>query len=294
MSFFVDAELCLKSSEFNQRNLKSAVLRVQGPVAFTSIPRRAISSFYEHSSGKWLYNDTERELRVARYSPFNVQELYKTASESVGARECTSMVKFSEAADSCSKVFRMTFDNGRTAIARMPLPRLLGNVSSVIASEVATAEFCRDIGLFGVPKVYAWSKDPSNPVGSAYIITEDVIGTPLSDEWTSLRGEPLENAITTIALNLLTLQIIKFSQLGSLYFKDDLPSELQCRPLFHNSFKPSLFPDALAEKLWAPSQLQNGGALIMMTQKEIEVHVRTLYPLSFMSDYLHQGPILGN
>ncbi len=143
----------------------------------------------------------------------------------------------------------MTFDNGRTAIARMPLPRLLGNVSSVIASEVATAEFCRDIGLFGVPKVYAWSKDPSNPVGSVYIITEDVIGTPLSDEWTSLRGEPLENAITTIALNLLTLQIIKFSQLGSLYFKDDLPSELQCRPLFHNSFKPSLFPDALAEKL---------------------------------------------
>ncbi|KAF9029318.1 hypothetical protein BDZ89DRAFT_723422 [Hymenopellis radicata] len=117
-----------------------------------STVRRTISTFYEHSSGRWLYNDAEQHL--ARYSPFNVRELYKTACESVDAGECTSLVKIPDASDSRSRIFRMTFDNGKTAIARIPLPRLLGNVSSVIASEVATAEFCRGLGLFGfgVPK----------------------------------------------------------------------------------------------------------------------------------------------
>ncbi|KAF9003451.1 hypothetical protein BDZ89DRAFT_1081032, partial [Hymenopellis radicata] len=237
------------------KKLESTVLRVQCTAGRTSMPRRTISTFYEHSSGRWLYNDAEQ--RLARYSPFNVRELYKMACESVDAGECTSMVKIPEASDSRSRIFRMTF-NGKTAIARIPLPRLLGNVSSVIASEVATAEFCRGLGLFGfgVPQVYAWSKDPSNPVGSAYIITEDVVGTSFSNEWSSLRGDPLGNAIAKIAIDLLRLQTIaKFSQLGSIYFKDDLPPELlytfdlQSRPLFRNSVLSENFPDAVSETL---------------------------------------------
>ncbi|KAF9029316.1 protein kinase subdomain-containing protein PKL/CAK/Fmp29 [Hymenopellis radicata] len=222
--------------------LESAVLRLQCAAGRTSMRWRTIStsSIYEHSTGRWLYNDAEQ--RLARYSPFNVQELYKTACESLDAGECTSMVKILEASDSRSRIFRMTFDNGKTAIARIPLPRLLGNVSSVIASEVATAEFCRGLDLFGfgVPQVYAWSKDPSNPVGSAYIITEDVVGTSLSNEWSSLRGDPLGDVIAKLALDFMQLQT------------DDLPSELQSRPLFHDSFISSrlhLFPDDVSEKL---------------------------------------------
>jgi len=102
----------------------------------------------------------------------------------------------------------------------------------VTASEVATMEFMRLHTTFDVPAVYAWSKNPANPVRSEYILMEDVRGVPLMESWYSISGSPVSTAVLRLVNNVYSMSTVLFSQIGSIYFKEDLPQELQSRPLF--------------------------------------------------------------
>ncbi|KAF4617962.1 hypothetical protein G7Y89_g15021 [Cudoniella acicularis] len=86
--------------------------------------------------GKWLWNE-EKELRE-RDIKFNVEELKRIATESIGAKSCVSMVKLTEG--KYNKLFKLVMDNSSVAIARIPCPNA-GPAFKTTASEVATLEF---------------------------------------------------------------------------------------------------------------------------------------------------------
>lgn len=69
-----------------------------------------------------------------------MEELQRTAAESVGAQSCASITKLAEGG--YNKVFRLVMDNGSVVIARIPNPNA-GPAYKMTASEVATMDFVR-------------------------------------------------------------------------------------------------------------------------------------------------------
>ncbi len=91
---------------------------------------------FRYTSGRWLWN--EEEQLSARFRRFNVEQLKQTAARSVGAKSCTSIEKIGQGG--YNKVFRLTTDDGRAVIARIPNPNA-GPAFLTTASEVATMDF---------------------------------------------------------------------------------------------------------------------------------------------------------
>ncbi|EGC47962.1 phosphotransferase enzyme family protein [Histoplasma capsulatum var. duboisii H88] len=94
--------------------------------------------FFRYTGGRWLWNES-MQLRN-RYKRFDVAELQRIAARSVGSRTCSCMIKLAEGGS--NKVFRLTMDDGTTAIARIPHPNM-GPPFKTTASEVATMDFVR-------------------------------------------------------------------------------------------------------------------------------------------------------
>ena len=133
-----------------------------------------------------------------------------------------------------NKAFALNFDNGVEAIARLPTA-LAGVPFFTTASEVATLEFVREVLGVRAPRVFAWSANASaNPVGAEYIITEKMPGIESYHRWGHIAKAsevfPLLDGVFDIERNF---ERVPFSQIGSLYFKDDVRADLRDRPLFH-------------------------------------------------------------
>jgi len=67
-----------------------------------------------------------------------VPGLKQIAVKASGAKACTDVIKLAEVG--FNKVFQLSMDNGKSVIARIPMPNL-GAASRIIASEVATMDF---------------------------------------------------------------------------------------------------------------------------------------------------------
>ena len=100
--------------------------------------RQNYEEFFRYTSGRWVW-DEEKQLRD-RYKKFNIMELQRVATSSVGSRRCLSMAKVAEGG--YNKVFRLKMDDGKTVIARIPNPNA-GHPFYTTASEAATMEFVR-------------------------------------------------------------------------------------------------------------------------------------------------------
>lgn len=180
--------------------------------------------------------------------PFDVEKLQQIACAAVGARKCVHFSKLAEGTNShgihksCltlltgsyNKIFQLEFDNGSKAVARIPSAALVGNVRLSTASEVATMSYVREVLGIKVPKVIAWDGDATNPVHSAYIIMEHVAGVSLLSNWYDIRGQPVRHALASILTMQINLSTLPFSQIGSLYFKDDVTPALQACPLYNS------------------------------------------------------------
>jgi len=143
---------------------------------------------------------------------------------------------------SYNKVFLLRFNNDREAIVRMPCP-LTSPPFLATASEVATMEFAREVLNIPTPRVFAWSGRANasiNPVGAEYIIMEKAAGVDLRSRSQFITSGsdvlPLVNDFIDIEQRF---ERVSFSQIGSLYFKEDVSSELRDRPLF----SPNVDPD---------------------------------------------------
>ncbi|TFK72771.1 hypothetical protein BDN72DRAFT_762892 [Pluteus cervinus] len=185
-------------------------------------------SLYGVSTGRWLYND--KFQRAARYTPFNVEGLQEVACKAVDAARCVHLNALRIGMN--NKVFLMRFNNGKEAVARIPTS-LAGNTYLTTASEAATLRYLRDECNLPVPRVLAWSTQPQpNPVGTDFMIMEYVPGVPLLWRWQAISGKQVEDSLIKILTLDTTLPKHAFSQIGSLYFKEDVSPELQNRPLY--------------------------------------------------------------
>jgi len=73
-----------------------------------------------------------------------------------------------------------------------------------------------------VPKVLAWSADPSNPVGAEYIIMEKAPGIQLFKVWVDIAEADRLNLIKSLTQLENQFSAIRFPAYGSLYFRQSI------------------------------------------------------------------------
>lgn len=83
----------------------------------------------------------------------------------------------------------------------------------------------REILGLPVPRVYAWSSNPSNAVGAEYIIEEKASGQPLGASWFLWTRELQLDMVAQIVEIERKLASISFSKHGCIYYKADLESK---------------------------------------------------------------------
>ncbi len=131
-----------------------------------------------------------------------------------------------------NRLFVVATDNGTRVVARLPFPTA-GPRKLLIQSEVATLDFLyRRFGM-PVPKVLAWSATHEHPVGSEYILMEYCAGTSMGDCYSEamVRGN-VGSIAREIAKWQLKLSTVAFSQIGSIFYTEDVAPELKERPLY--------------------------------------------------------------
>lgn len=178
-------------------------------------------TLFTYTSGRFLYNETAR-LRE-RYIRFDVAALETSIRKHVGHGNVKSLVKLSEGG--FNRVLLATMEDGFRAIVKIPY-RISVPKTYATASEVATLTFLRSKGI-PVPEVYGWSSTTENAVGVEYIIMEHASGVGADTRWfetTKYQKKALVTGIVDIEKILFNLP---FGSVGSIYFKRDLPSQLQ-------------------------------------------------------------------
>lgn len=178
-------------------------------------------SLFSYSSGRFLYNE-EARLRE-RQVQFDVAALENVVAKRVGHGKVKSIVKFSEGG--FNRVFLATMEDDFKAIIKIPywisVPK-----TYTTASEVATLTFLRSKGV-PVPEVYGWSSTTENAVGVEYIIMEHASGVGADTRWfdtTKYEKKAIVTGLVDIEKKIFN---IPFASVGSLYFKTDIPAQLQ-------------------------------------------------------------------
>ncbi|KAI0076860.1 hypothetical protein K474DRAFT_1707795 [Panus rudis PR-1116 ss-1] len=214
------------------------------------LPQDTEYNILHGTATRWLYNESLQHK--LRYTPFDVDALTDIACTRVGATRCVSCSKFAEGA--FNKVYLLEFDNGSKAVLRIPTP-LIGNVELVTASEVATTCYLWEryegtsISQLLPPKVLAWDSSYENPVGTPFILFEFIPGVRLLDRWdqSDLKGDNVKPMISGLASHETMLLQEPFSQIGSIFFAEDVSEELRARPLYRPGEEPA--DNILAKRL---------------------------------------------
>ncbi|KAK2753450.1 Phosphotransferase enzyme [Arachnomyces sp. PD_36] len=183
--------------------------------------RTSDRELFSYTSGRYLYNE---QLRLAeRHVEFNIEALRRVAAQSVGRDTVVHMRKLAEGG--FNRVLLLTMNDGFEVIVKIPysiaVPKQL-----TTESEVATLDFLRSNGI-PVPRVYAWSSQAGNEVGCEYIIMEKATGKPLEDRWFNLTAKEQIRLVTSYAEIERKLFAFPFGSYGSIYYKDNLPQNLQ-------------------------------------------------------------------
>ncbi|RAK95537.1 phosphotransferase family protein [Aspergillus ibericus CBS 121593] len=176
---------------------------------------------FEYTSGRWIYNEN---LRLAeRHREFNVDALKSTAAQSL--ERCDTDIKsLSKLAEGgFNRVLQITMLDNTQVLVRLPYPSTEPKKMAV-ASEVATLALLRAHGL-PVPRVYAYSTDAKNAVGSEYIIMEKLPGRPLGDRWFALSDRERLKVLLQLVQLEAKLHAIELPASGSIYYASDLPSD---------------------------------------------------------------------
>ncbi|CAI7574294.1 unnamed protein product [Penicillium crustosum] len=123
-------------------------------------------------------------LRAKRHIKFDVDSLAGAACESVGRHlnDLASITKLAEGG--FKRILQVTFNDGYAVLARLPYKTTVPSHYAV-ASEAATLALLHVYRVL-VPKVFPYSPDQTNAVGTEYMLLERLEGTPLSDQWFSM------------------------------------------------------------------------------------------------------------
>ncbi len=96
-------------------------------------------------------------------------------------------------------------------------------------------DYARTVLKLPVPRVFAWnarSNTTVNSVGAEYILMEKAEGGELHHRWDAFRSRPAASIMDEVLRFENTFATRKFSQIGSLYYKEDVEEALQARPLY--------------------------------------------------------------
>lgn len=202
------------------------------------VDTRDQDGLFRYTSGRWLINEEHQQKQ--RYVNFNISNLCSQAAALFGpGTKCVHIVKLE---GNFNKAFLLTMDDGNEVIAKIPCPNA-GTPLLTTASEVATLKFCtfskfhllptclysdclvRSHLSIRVPEVYAWSSDPTNPVGAEYIIMEKIRGIALAERWGTMNTLERYKVIDGIVKMETELESLKLPAYGSLFLRDSLPSD---------------------------------------------------------------------
>ncbi|KAL4779756.1 kinase-like domain-containing protein [Aspergillus varians] len=198
-------------------------LRLSFPAQRRSIASSTNQNLFSYTSGRFIYNE---ELRLrGRYVKFNPDALLREAERVLGAKHGspTGIIKLAEGG--FNRVFLLTMSDGFEAIMKM-LYHHDGPKYYATASEAATLQYLHSKGI-PVPKLYGYSASASNEVGVEYIIMEKAPGTGLQSLWVDMskrQRHKLASSFVEIEKKLFDLSL---GCIGSIYFKKDIPSDLQ-------------------------------------------------------------------
>ncbi|KAJ8455900.1 hypothetical protein ONZ51_g12306 [Trametes cubensis] len=159
--------------------------------------------------------------------------LVDVATQAAGANRCTSIDKVQDGI--LNRVLSLKFDNDAELIAKIPFP-VAGPKHFCTASEVATMDYLRTEHGIPTPVVRAWcSRAESSPVGIEYILYDKIPGVQLAlldRNDLPLEDDPFIEILLTIQAIETRLAAVVFSQIGSIYYKEDVPEPLRNRPLY--------------------------------------------------------------
>ncbi|KAF8602341.1 hypothetical protein BDV93DRAFT_557595 [Ceratobasidium sp. AG-I] len=173
---------------------------------------------------RWLYG--EKKQLFIRQLDFDIQALGDAAAAAIGSSECDSIQVLAEGG--LNRLFSILMTDGKEVVARIPF-RNAGPRRLTTQSEVATIDFLRSRLQAPIPKILAWQASSDNPVGCEYILMERCPGDPLGHHMHAIRDKSL---LTQIADFQIKLSSVRFSQYGSIFYKDHVSPELQNRPLY--------------------------------------------------------------
>ncbi|CAK1360160.1 Altered inheritance of mitochondria protein 9, mitochondrial [Cercospora beticola] len=191
-------------------------------VSSTSQPPPEHETLFRYDRARWIWNEEQQLAR--RYRKFQVDELKKVAIGTVNARSCVSIEKIFDGAQ--NRVLQLNMDNGRSVVACIPYT-FAGPARLTTLSEIATMAFARDILNIPVPEVLAWSGNARNPVGSEFIIMEDLEAAGAKQLAYAWDYELKLPAKIRIAKDFVDIQArllsTTFKHYGALYFKVHAP-----------------------------------------------------------------------
>ncbi|KAI8972250.1 hypothetical protein BD414DRAFT_581422 [Trametes punicea] len=134
-----------------------------------------------------------------------------------------------------NRVLSLRFDNDVEFIAKIPFPTA-GPKHFCTANEVATLDYLRTEHGIPTPIVRAWcSRAESSLVGIEYILYEKVPGVQLAlldNDDLPLEDDPFVDVLMGLLAIESRLSQTAFSQIGSIYYKEDVPEPLRNRPLY--------------------------------------------------------------
>ncbi|KAL9099824.1 MAG: hypothetical protein Q9163_004727 [Psora crenata] len=170
---------------------------------------------HKYTSGRWLRHDhLERNSRNLNFD-FDALR-HRVIELCPGA---TSIASYEKKEGGYNRSFIFTCDNAKRVVARLPTS-VAGPARLTTNSEVATITYVQSNTTVPTPKILEWSDDPSNAIGSEYIIMEHAAGVQLHQKWPKMSGEQQIACIKAIFMSIQQLAAIDFPAYGSLYFAD--------------------------------------------------------------------------
>ncbi|KAL8815880.1 MAG: hypothetical protein Q9223_005034 [Gallowayella weberi] len=180
-----------------------------------SIDWNTHESLFKYTSGRWLFDEAKQLAK--RSSNFDMNSLARLAAESVGSHTCSSVVKVAES--DLNKIYLMTTGDGKEVIAKVPHTGLSGGI---IASEVATMDYVRNILGLPVPKIHTWSSKPNaNTIGTEFIVMDKAPGVELQHVWQGLDHNQKYDIVEAVVKLETKLKSSTFDAIGSLYYTDE-------------------------------------------------------------------------
>ncbi|RMD42357.1 hypothetical protein DV735_g2766, partial [Chaetothyriales sp. CBS 134920] len=186
--------------------------------------------FFRFSRGRFICDEDSNMLK--RSVRFDMNQLARIAAESITAKNCTNVQKCADGMYNKSYLF--TMDDGRQVIGKVPNPNA-GLPHFTTASEVATMDFVRNILGTPAPHVYAWNSRAENSVGIEYIIMEKIQGVQLLHVWDQLKLTEKLEVVTQLFKFQKTWLSVRFAQIGSLYYANDIETSAAKGHLFTDS-----------------------------------------------------------